>query len=84
MKKLFLGLAVVGAQLMFAQKVVGLKVEDGQKKEQPATISKDKVNLYNENFQKFFTALQASDYKAVNEVLSDKVKEIVTEDVLKK
>jgi hypothetical protein len=31
MKKLFLGLAVVGGQLMFAQKVVGL-VEDGQRK----------------------------------------------------
>lgn len=84
MKKIFLGFAIVGAQLMFAQKVVGLKVEDGPKKEQPATISKDKVNIYNENFQKFIKALQASDYKAVDEVLSDKVKGIVTEDVLKK
>lgn len=84
MKKIFLGLAVIGAQFVFAQKVVGLKVENNQKKEQPATISKDKVNLYNDNFQKFVTALQASDYKAVDEVLSDKVKEIVTEDVLKK
>ncbi|OCA80368.1 peptidylprolyl isomerase [Chryseobacterium contaminans] len=84
MKQIFLGLAIIGAQFVYAQKVVGLKVENNQKKEQPATISKDKVNLYNENFQKFITALHASDYKAVNEVLSDKVKEIVTEDVLKK
>ncbi|SDI34167.1 peptidylprolyl isomerase [Chryseobacterium jejuense] len=84
MKKIFLGLAIVGTQLMFAQKVTGLKVENNQKKEQPATISKDKVTLYDDNFQTFIKALQSSDYKAVNEVLSDKVKEIVTEDVLKK
>lgn len=84
MKKIFLGLAIVGAQLMFAQKVVGLKVDSNQKKEQPATISKDKVNLYNDNFQKFLKALQSSDYKGANEFLSDKVKEIVTDDVLKK
>ncbi|AZB07556.1 peptidylprolyl isomerase [Chryseobacterium sp. G0162] len=84
MKKIFLGLAIVGTQVMFAQKVTGLKVENNQKKEQPATISKDKVNIYNDNFQKFITALQSSDYKTVNETLADKVKEIVTEDVLKK
>ncbi|BAP31293.1 peptidyl-prolyl cis/trans isomerase [Chryseobacterium sp. StRB126] len=84
MKKIFLGLAIVGAQLMFAQKVTGLKVENNQKKEQPATISKDKVNLYDDNFQKFITALKSSDYNAANEVLADKVKEIVTEDVLNK
>ncbi|QIY90185.1 peptidylprolyl isomerase [Chryseobacterium gallinarum] len=84
MKKIFLGLAIIGAQLMFAQKVMGLKVENSQKKEQPATISKDKVNVCNENFQRFIKALQSSDHKAAQEVLSDKVKEIVTEDILKK
>lgn len=84
MNRIFLGLAIIGAQFVFGQKVVGLKVENNQKKEQLATISKDKVNIYNDNFQKFIKALQASDYKAVDEVLSDKVKEIVTEDVLKK
>lgn len=84
MKKIFLGLAIVGTQLMFAQKVVGLKVENSQKKEQSVTISKDKVNVYNDNFQKFIKALQSSDYKTANGLLSDKVKEIVTEDVLKK
>jgi hypothetical protein len=42
MKKLFLGLAVVGGQLMFAQKVlVKLKPE----KEQQATISKEKIGF---------------------------------------
>lgn len=84
MKKLFLGLAIVGGQLMFAQKVVGLQVENSQKKELPATISKEKVNLYNDNFFKFMGALQASDRKTIDALLSDKVKEIVTDDVLKK
>ncbi|MCS4303981.1 peptidylprolyl isomerase [Chryseobacterium sp. BIGb0232] len=84
MKKIFLGLAIVGAQLTFAQKVAGLKVENSQKKEQPATISKDKVNVYNDNFQKFIKALHSSDYKIAKELLSDKVKEIVTENVLNK
>jgi hypothetical protein len=32
MKKIFLGLTVLAAQLMFAQKVTGVKVEKVQKK----------------------------------------------------
>ena len=84
MKKLLLGIALVGAQLMFAQKVAGVKVEGNQKKEQPAAISKEKVSLYNDNFLKFVDALQASDRKTIDGLLSEKVKEIVTDNVLKK
>lgn len=79
-----MGLALVGAQLMVAQKVTGLKVENSPKKEQQASISKEKVNLYNDNFLKFVEALQASDRKTIDGLLSEKVKEIVTDDVLKK
>lgn len=84
MKKLLLGLALVGAQLVFAQKVAGVKVENGQKKEQQAAISKEKVSFYNDNFLKFVDALQASDRATIDGLLSEKVKEIVTDDVLKK
>lgn len=84
MKKIFLGLAIVSMQLLLAQKVTGLQVEQQQKKEQPATISKEKINLYNANFLKFVSALQASDRKAIDALLSDKVKELVTDDVLEK
>jgi len=84
MKKLLLGLALVGAQLVFAQKVAGVKVENGQKKEQQTAISKEKVSLYNDNFLKFVDALQASDRATIDGLLSEKVKEIVTDDVLKK
>lgn len=83
MKKLLLGIALVGAQLIFAQKVAGVKVEGNQKKEQPAAISKEKVSLYNDNFLKFVDALQASDRKTIDGLLSEKVKEIVTDNVLK-
>lgn len=84
MKKLFLGLAIIGGQFIFAQKVVGVEVENNQKKELPATISKEKVNLYDNNFQKFIKALQSSDQKTVDGLLSDKIRKIATEDVLKK
>lgn len=84
MKKIFLGLAIVGGQLMFAQKVVGLQVENNSKKEIPVAISNEKINLYNDSFFKFLSALHSSDYKTVDGLISDKVKKIVTENVLKK
>lgn len=84
MKKLFLGLAIIGGQLIFAQKVVGVEVENNQKKELPATISKDKVNFYDNNFQKFIKALQSSDHKTADALLSDKIRKIATDDVLAK
>jgi len=83
MKKIFLGLTVLAAQLMFAQKVTDVKVEKVQK-EIPAQLSKEKINLYNDNFLKFVEALKSSDRPGIDALLSDKVKEIVTDDVLKK
>ncbi|HCA06051.1 hypothetical protein [Chryseobacterium sp.] len=83
MKTIFLGLTLFAAQLMFAQKVTGVKVDKAQK-EVPAQLSKEKINLYNDNFLKFVDALKASDRPAVDALLSEKVKEIVTDDVLKK
>lgn len=83
MKKIFLGLIILFSQLAFAQKVKGVKVEKAQK-EVPAQLGKEKINLYNENFLKFVEALKSSDRPAVDALLSDKVKEIVTDDILKK
>ncbi|MGK6341302.1 peptidylprolyl isomerase [Chryseobacterium sp. DT-3] len=83
MKKIFLGLTVLAAQLMFAQKVTDVKVEKVQK-EIPAQLSKEKINLYNDNFLKFVEALKFPDRSGVDVLLSDKVKEIVTDNVLKK
>ncbi|MFN1218901.1 peptidylprolyl isomerase [Chryseobacterium kwangjuense] len=83
MKKIFLGLIILSSQLAFAQKVTGVKVEKVEK-EVPAQLSKEKINLYNANFLKFVEALKSSDRPAVDALLSDKVKEIVTDDILKK
>ncbi|MBB6369731.1 peptidylprolyl isomerase [Chryseobacterium shigense] len=83
MKKIFLGLTILVAQLMFAQKVTGVKVEKVQK-DVPAQLSKEKVNIYNDNFLKFVDALKSSDRAGVDALLSDKVKAIVTDDVLQK
>lgn len=83
MKKIFLGLIILFSQLAFAQKVGGVKVEKAQKEIQ-AQLTKEKISLYNENFLKFVEALKSSDRPAVDALLSDKVKEIVTDDILKK
>jgi len=83
MKKIFLGLTVLATQLMFAQKVTDVKVEKVQK-EIPAQLSKEKINLYNDNFLKFVEALKSPDRSGIDALLSDKVKEIVTDGVLKK
>ncbi|MDR6922322.1 MULTISPECIES: peptidylprolyl isomerase [Chryseobacterium] len=83
MKKLFLGLALAAAPFMFAQKVAGVTVER-PKKEIPTELSKDKAKMFNENLIKFLDAVKVSDRKVIDAMLSDKVKQIVTDDVLKK
>ncbi len=83
MKKLFLGFALAAAPFMFAQKVTNITVER-PKKEIPTELSKDKAKMYNENLVKFLAAVKVSDRTAIDALLSDKVKNIVTDDVLKK
>lgn len=84
MKKLMLGLAVMFGQFFFAQEVVSLKVQESQKKVQPSELSKEKIKLYNGKFFEFVNALKSSDRKAIDGLLSEKVKAIVTDGVLKK
>ncbi|MGH1516705.1 peptidylprolyl isomerase [Chryseobacterium sp. JK1] len=84
MRKLFLGLAIIIGQLMFAQKVVDVKVEGSQKKDLPAELDKDKIAIYNAQFIKFITALKSSDRKTMESLLAPKAKELVTDVVYKK
>lgn len=79
-----LGLAILFGQFFFAQEAIGLKVQDSQKKVQPSGLSKEKINLYNGKFFEFVNALKSSDRKAVSGLISEKVKTIVTDDVLRK
>lgn len=84
MKRAFLVLTMLVAQFYFSQKVVDVQVENPQKKQLPSELSKDKINSYNETFFKFMNALRSSDRKTTDLLLSDKVKTLVTDDVLKK
>ncbi|MDV7695664.1 peptidylprolyl isomerase [Chryseobacterium soli] len=84
MKKLMLGLAVLFGQFFFAQEVVNLKVQESQKTAPKSELSKEKIKLYNGKFFEFVNALKSSDRKAMDGLISEKVKTIVTDGVLKK
>lgn len=84
MNKLLIGLAILSAQLFFSQEIVNLKVENGQKKEYPSEVKKENVKLYNERFFAFVKALKSSDRKTMDGLLSEKVREMVTDNVLAK
>ncbi|EJL69332.1 hypothetical protein [Chryseobacterium populi] len=84
MKKVFLVLTMLVAQFYFSQEVVDVKVENPQEKQLPPELNKEKINSYNKTFFKFMSALRFSDRKIIDLLLSDKVKTLVTDDILKK
>ena len=84
MRKLFLGLAIITGQLIFAQKVVDVKVDGNQKKDLPVELGKDKIAVYNVQFANFIAALKSSDRKGMESLLAPKAKEVVTDAVYKK
>lgn len=84
MKKLFLAFAVVAMQLYFSQELTGLKGGEQKKTELTSELSGEQTESYNTRFFKFIEALKSSDRKTIDGMLSDKVKTVVTDDVLKK
>jgi reverse gyrase len=82
MKNLLLILAVV-FQLGFSQNSQ-IKIVESKKIELSSELSKDKIELYNKQFLKFVTALKASDKQAISALISDKVKDVVTDNVIQK
>lgn len=83
MKNLLLILAVVAFQLGFSQNSQ-IKIVESKKIELTSELSKDKIELYNKQFLKFVTALKASDKQAISALISDKVKDVVTDNVIQK
>jgi len=83
MKNLLLILAVVAFQLGFSQNSQ-IKIVESKKIELTSELSKDKIELYNKQFSKFVAALKASDRQAINSLISDKVKDVVTDNVIQK
>lgn len=84
MNKIFLILSVFTAQFFLSQEVVDLKVENNRKTETPLDLTKKQIELYNGKFLQFIMALKSSDKKAMEGLLSDNAKKVVTETVYKK
>lgn len=84
MKKIVLAAAVLAFQLAFSQQKGSIKIVESKKIELTSELSRDKTDVYNRSFLNFVAALKASDKNAVNNLLSDKVKDIVNDDIIRK
>lgn len=84
MKKLILFSALILSQLFFSQTTGGIRVVESKKTDLKSELSKDKIKLYDSNFQSFVLAMKNSDKTKISSLLSEKVKEIVTDDHIKK
>ncbi|WP_027379515.1 hypothetical protein [Chryseobacterium daeguense] len=83
MKKISLILAIAAFQLGFSQNS-HIKVVESKKIELTSELTKDKIESYNKQFLKFVAALKTSDKQAVNSLISDKVKDIVDDNMIEK
>lgn len=84
MKKTILILSVLTAQFFFSQKVKSLTIKEAKTTEQKLELSKEKKELFNGKFLQFISALKSSDRKAMDALLSDKSRQVVTDKVYKK
>lgn len=88
MRKIFLILSVLSVQLFLSQKKTDAKVENMkntiENTNDALSLSKKEKDLYHEKFLKFIAALKTSDRAAMDALLSDKAKKMVTEAVYKK
>ncbi len=83
MKKLLSVLTVLAFQMGFSQ-ASQIKIVESKKIELTSELNKDQLALYNQSFMKFVAALKASDKQTISTLISDKVKDIVSDDVIRK
>ncbi|GAA4156253.1 hypothetical protein GCM10022217_15080 [Chryseobacterium ginsenosidimutans] len=87
MKKIFLILSVLSVQFFLSQKA-GVKVENNKNAntntKASLNLSKEEIDLYNGKFLKFIDALKISDRTAMDALLSEKAKKMITEVVYQK
>ncbi|MFL9832651.1 peptidylprolyl isomerase [Chryseobacterium terrae] len=83
MKKIFAAFGLITVSLLSAQNVSKVEVQNPPM-DVSATISKDKIGLYNQSFSKFVSALKSKDKQAVESLISDKVKSLVNENMIQK
>lgn len=82
MKKLLLIFAFAAFQVGFSQQKGNVRIVESKKIELTSELSKDKIEFYNNQFSKFVAALKTSDRQAINMLISDKVKDVVTDNVI--
>lgn len=83
MKKIVAVFTVLAFQLGFSQ-ASQIKIVESKKIELTSELSKDRIAIYNQSFMKFVAALKASDKQAISGLISDKVKDIVSDNVIRK
>jgi hypothetical protein len=87
MKKIFLILSVLSVQFFLSQKT-GAKVENDKSANMNSkaslNLSKEEIDLYNGKFMKFIEALKISDRAAMDALLSDQARKMVTDVVYQK
>ena len=83
MKKLIVALCLFSISSAFAQEVKKVEVQNPAM-DISASIPKDKIELYNQSFSKFVSALKTADKQAVGSHISEKVKSLVDENMIQK
>lgn len=83
MKKIFAAFGLIAISFLSAQNVSRVEVQNPPM-DVSASIPKDKIELYNQSFSKFVSALKSSDKSAVSQLISEKVKSLVDENMIQK
>ncbi|MCX8532656.1 peptidylprolyl isomerase [Chryseobacterium luquanense] len=83
MKKIIVALCMFSVSSAFAQEVKKVEVQNPAM-DISASIPKDKIELYNQSFSKFISALKTADKQAVGSHISEKVKSLVDENMIQK
>lgn len=78
----------IGAFLAFhwavSQQKSSIKIVESKKIELTSELSKDKVDLYNQDFMKFVAALKDSNKEKIKTLVSDKIKYYMSDDMISK
>ncbi|MFY1046143.1 peptidylprolyl isomerase [Chryseobacterium sp. GP-SGM7] len=83
MKKIIAVFSLFAISFASAQNVSKVEVQNPAM-DISASIPQDKIELYNKSFSKFVSALKSSDKSAVSQLISEKVKSMVDENMIQK
>ncbi|MCX8524735.1 peptidylprolyl isomerase [Chryseobacterium formosus] len=83
MKKVFAVLGLFAITFASAQTVSKVEVQNPAM-DISASIPQDKIELYNQSFSKFVSALKTSNKDAISSLISEKVKSLVNENMIQK